>query len=157
MARQRSCFFIGHREADASLLPHITEAIERLIIDCGVTVFYVGGYGNFDALAGNAVIKLKENYPQILLFRVIPYHPTERPVTVPKGYNGTYYPPDMERVPRRFAIPRANRAMIDGSDFMIAYVRRDMLSNSYEILEYARRREMKGQLCVNNLAETLLD
>ena len=149
----KSCFFIGHREADDRLLPRISGAAERLITDCNVTAFYVGGHGNFDRLAGRAVVMLKEKYPHILLYRVIPYHPAERPIKAPTGYDGTYYPPNMEKVPRRVAIPRANRAMVAVCDYLIAYVRHDMLSNSYEILEYAKRREKKGLIHVENLAE----
>lgn len=148
-----SCYFIGHRETHDKILPYIIDAVERLIEECGVDCFYVGGYGNFDRLAGSAVVMLKDKYPNIRLYRLIPYHPAERPVKAPKGYDGTYYPPNMEKVPRRFAIPRANRTMIDGSDYLIAYVRHDILSNSYEILEYARRREKNGLIHVENLAQ----
>lgn len=150
-----TCFFIGHREAGEELLPLITDAAERLIAERGVTAFYAGGYGNFDRLAGSAVLRLKERYPHVRLYRVIPYHPAERPIQAPQGYDGTYYPPGMERVPRRFAIPRANRAMIDASDFLIAYVRRAAVSNACEILEYAKRREKRGLIRVENLADLL--
>ena len=153
MAEMKSCFFIGHREANDKLLPRIFNAAEQLITNCGVMAFYVGGYGNFDRLAGRAVLMLKEKSPNIRLYRVIPYHPAERPINTPKGYDGTYYPPNMEKVPRRVAIPRANRAMVAVCDYLIAYVRHDMLSNSYEILEYAKRREKKGLIHVENLAE----
>ena len=44
----KSCFFIGHRDADERLLPYLTETTERLITKRGVTRFYVGGYGHFD-------------------------------------------------------------------------------------------------------------
>ena len=37
------------------------------------------------------------------------------------GFDGTYYPPDMERVPRRVAIVRANRYMVNHVNYLIAY------------------------------------
>ena len=104
----KSCFFIGHRDADERLLPCLTDTAKRLVTDCGVTRFYVGGYGNFDRLSGKTVIFLKNSFPDIRLFLVIPYHPAERPVPTPQGYDGTYYPQGMESVPRKFAIVRTN-------------------------------------------------
>ena len=92
----KSCFFIGHRDADERLLPYLTETTERLITKRGVTRFYVGGYGNFDRLSGKAVITLKNRFHDIRLFLVIPYHPAERPVPTPRGYDGTYYPQGLQ-------------------------------------------------------------
>ena len=148
----KSCFFIGHRDADERLLPCLTNTVKRLVTDCGVTQFYVGGYGNFDRLSGKAVISLKSRFPDIRLFRVIPYHPTERPVPTPRGYDGTYYPQGMEYVPRKFAIASANRRMIDECDYLVAFVWRPA-SNAREFLEYARRCEKKGLIRVENLGE----
>ena len=54
-----SCFFIGHREANESLLPRLELEIERLIIEERVRYFYVGGYGGFDQIAATAVKKVK--------------------------------------------------------------------------------------------------
>ena len=148
----KSCFFIGHRDADERLLPYLTETTERLITKRGVTRFYVGGYGNFDRLSGKAVITFKSRFPDIRLFLVIPYHPAERPVSTPRGYDGTYYPQGMESVPRKFTIVRANRRMIDECDYLVAFVWHPA-SNAREFLEYARRREKKGLIRVENLGE----
>ena len=148
----KSCFFIGHREADERLLPVLQSMIRRLIEEEGVTEFYVGGYGGFDRIAGAAVKQLKAEYPHISLRIMIPYHPAERPVEAPNGYDGTYYPNGLEGVPRRFRIARANRIMIDTSDWLIAYVYHGA-SNSRKFLEYAERRKKKGLLQVQNIAE----
>ena len=53
----------------------------------------------------------------------------------PDGFDGTYYPPDMERVPRRVAIVRANRYMIDHVDYLIAYAWHPA-SSARELVEY---------------------
>ncbi len=50
-----TCFFIGHREAPQSLLPKLREAVEEKIISQQILHFVVGHYGNFDALAAQAV------------------------------------------------------------------------------------------------------
>ena len=148
----KSCFFVGHREADERLLPVLQRTIRRLIEEEDVTEFYVGGYGGFDCIAGAAVKQLKAEYPHISLRMVIPYHPAERPVEAPNGYDGTYYPDGLEGVPKRFRIVRANRIMIDTSDWLIAYVYHGA-SNSRKLLEYAERRKKKGLLQVQNIAE----
>lgn len=114
--------------------------------------FYVGGYGGFDRIAGTAVKQAKRHHPDIVLNLVLPYHPAERPIEVPPGYDGTYYPEGLENVPRQYAIVRANRIMVDTSDWLPAYVRHGA-SNSRSVLEYAQRREKKGFIQVINLAE----
>ena len=120
--QSKSCFFIGHREAGTEILPALEEAIEKHISEYGVTEFIVGHYGGFDCLAARAVISAKKCHPEIRLLMLIPYHPAERPVETPPGFDGTFYPPGMESVPRRFAIVRANRYVIDHTDYLLAYV-----------------------------------
>ncbi len=145
-----TCFFIGHREASDELLPLLKQTIENHIVTYRVTAFTVGGYGGFDRLAARAVISLKQQYPHITLSLLIPYHPTERPLPAPSGFDGTYYPLGMENVPRKAAIVRANRYMVDHADYLIAYARHPA-SNTWELVEYARKRERKGQITITVL------
>ena len=146
-----SCFFIGHRDAPESALPALAEAVERHITDYRVTDFVVGHYGRFDTLAARAVIDAKQRHPAVTLTMLLPYHPAERPIPAPEGYDGTFYPPDMGRVPRRLAIVRANHWMLCNSGCLIAYVRHPS-NGSREVLAEARRREARGLLRVTNLA-----
>ena len=141
----KSCFFIGHREADERLLPILTAAIERLITEEQVLFFYVGRYGGFDRIAATAVKRMKLHHPEITLMLVLPYHPGERPIETPYGFDGTYYPEGLEKVPRRYAIVRANEIMAKQSDWLISYVRHGA-SNSRRILEYAQK---QGTACIN--------
>ena len=146
----KSCFFIGHREASDELLPILRQTVEKHILEYGVTEFVVGGYGGFDHLAAKAVISLKKQYPQITLFLLIPYHPAERPIETPPGFDNTYYPPDMEKVPRKLAIVRANRYMVDHVDYLIAYAWHPA-SNALDLVEHARKLETKGRIAVTLL------
>ena len=145
------CFFIGHREAGDELLPTLTEAVERHITEYGVTNFMVGRYGNFDKLAAKAVIDAKKRHPEVTLILLLPYHPFDRPIPTPKGFD-TFYPPGMETVPKRVAIVRANRYMMENSSHLIAYAWHPA-SNARELVEYAQAREKKGTIRVENLAE----
>lgn len=146
----KSCFFIGHREASQDIVPAIEEAIEKHIVEYGVTEFIVGNYGSFDHLAANAVIRTKQRHPQITLSLLLPYHPAERPIEKPEGFDNTYYPDGMEKVPRKLAIARANRYVVDHVDYLIAYAWHPA-SNARELVEYAQRREERGQIAVTNL------
>ncbi len=102
------------------MLPILTQVVEKHISEYGVTEFVVGGYGGFDYLSARAVISLKQQYPEITLSLLIPYHPAERPHEIPPGFDNTYYPPGMEKVPHKLAV-RANRHMVDPVDHLIAY------------------------------------
>lgn len=81
---------------------------------------------------------------------MIPYHPADRPIEAPPGYDGTYYPEGMEAVSRRYAIVKANRMMIDTCDWLVAYVTHT-ISNAHNLLEYAMRQQKKGLIQVINL------
>ena len=148
----RICFFIGHREAGEGLLPTLTAAVERHITEYGVTSFMVGRYGNFDKLAARAVIDAKKRHPEVTLTLLLPYHPFDRPIPTPEGFDSTFYPPGMETVPKRVAIVRANRYMMENSSHLIAYAWHPA-SNARELVEYAQAREKKGKIHVENLAE----
>lgn len=116
-----TCFFIGHREAPDSLLPELSTEIERHIAEYGVTDFVVGQYGRFDTLAAKCVKAAKVCHPEVTLTLLLSYHPYDRPTPTPPGFDSTFYPPGMETVPKRAAIVRANRYMVEPSDYLIAY------------------------------------
>ena len=150
-----TCFFIGHRDAKDDLLPELAAEVERHITDYGVTEFVVGRYGRFDGLAAHAVKQVKERHPNVHLTYLRPYHPADRPDNTPKGFDGSFYPPGMESVPKKLAIVRANRYMVEHSDFLIAYTWHPA-SNSRELVEYARKREQRGLIRVTMLGENKL-
>ena len=127
------------------MLPALAEAIEQHIVECGVTEFIVGNYGGFDQMVAKTVIAAKERYPEITLSLLIPYHPAERPIKPPPGFDNTFYPPGMEKVPRRLAIVWANRFVVDHVDYLIAYVWHPA-SNARDLMEYAQK---KGILTIN--------
>ena len=153
MLEWKSCFFIGHREADERLLPRLELTIERLIAEENVRYFYVGGYGGLDRIAAVAVKHAKQKYPDITLMLVLPYHPAERTVPTPNGFDGTYHPEGLENTPWRYAFVRTNQIMVDTCDWLVCYVRHGA-SNSRNLLEYARRREEKSLIQIINIRES---
>lgn len=147
---RKSCFFIGHRDAPDRLFPALVDEVELHIIKYGVVDFVVGGYGRFDILAARAVKVVKQHHPEITLTLLLPYHPSERSVSLPSGFDDSFYPPGMECVPKRAAIIRSNRYMVDHSDYLIAYVWKTA-SNARELVEYARKLERNGHIQVTML------
>ena len=111
--------FCGHREVHEpeKVKAWLEEVVDRLIHD-GADTFYLGGYGQFDALAAAVVREKKERYPQIRSVLVLPYLDREYDAS---AYDETLYPP-LENVPRRYAISRRNEYMVDNADVVVAYV-----------------------------------
>lgn len=145
-----SCFFIGHRETPDRVFPKLLEAIERHITEYGVSEFVVGQYGNFDRLTIRALSQAKRQHPNITLMLMTPYYPVKKTVELPREFDALFYPPDLETVPKRVAIIRANRYMVDHSDFLIAYAWHPA-SNARELLEYAGTGKKK--IHITNLAK----
>ena len=138
------CFFSGHRDSPASLYPALLKAVEQHATEYGVTEVLVGNYGAFDHMAARAVAEVKQAHPTVTLTLtlLLPYHPAERKIILPNETDGTLYPPDMENVPRKLAILRANHYAVEHADYLIAYVRRPA-SNTRELLEYAHRKNSR--------------
>ena len=146
----KSCFFIGHREASEEIYPVLYAAVEQHIVEYGVTEFIVGHYGGFDRLAASAVKEARRFYPEVKLTLLLPYHPEERPTPTPDGFDSTFYPPGMESVPRKIAIVRANRYVVDHVDYLIAYAWHPA-SNARELVEYARSQKQKVPIFITML------
>ena len=146
----KRCFLMGHDDAPDGLLSALSAEIERHIIDYGVTEFLVGKYGSFDSLAAKALADAKKRHRSVTLTLLLPYHPGERSVKLPDGFDGSLYPPNMEKVPRRLAIVRANHYAVDTSGYMIAYAWKAG-SNTLKIVEFAQSQERHGQIRVSVL------
>ena len=149
-----SCFFIGHHDAGEEIISVLAAEIERHITEYGVKVFAVGRYGNFDRMAVRMLVEAKRQYPEITLQLLVPYHPFNRSIEVPDGFDGLFYPPGIELVPKKYAISKANRYMIRNSTHLIAYAYHTM-GGAGKLMKYARTFEKKGMLHVENLAEKI--
>lgn len=147
--KEKTCFFIGSRFATSAVQKPLDEAIERHIAEYGVTEFVVGHYGSFDLEVIGALRRAKKRHPEMTLLLLLPYHPYDRPIDPPAGFDGTCYPEGLERVPKRLAIVRANRYMVDHSGYLIAYIHG--VGNSRDLAQYAKKREARGLIHVEEL------
>lgn len=147
---QRICFFIGNRDAPPELYEDLLRAAEWAITQEKVTLFVTGGRGRFDAMAAQAVQALRVCYPQVRLCLLLAYHPAERPVQLPRGYDESLYPLE-KPVPARWAIARVNRHMISNCNVCIGYA--PFPGNAQKILQYAHRRAGKSHMICIDLYE----
>lgn len=93
---------VGRRKSPASIYPALLREIERPITECCATEFLVGYYGSFDHAPA--------------------YHPAERAVDLPDGFDGSLYPSGMKCVSRNLSIIRTNRFAPSRADCFIAFV-----------------------------------
>ncbi len=141
---QNICAFAGHAQIydDVTVNTNLKNKIINLIENCGVTIFYNGGKGAFDKMCADCIKELKNDYPFIKSYMILSYMPAEKTEYEEeryKDFDGTIYP-DLEFVPKRFAIVRRNEWMIEKSDFLIAYVEHNW-GGAYRTLAYAKKKK----------------
>ena len=113
------CTFFGHRDAPQQLTLLLKTTIENLIVRQNLSLFYVGRQGNFDAMAARSLSELSERYA-ICYYVVLPYLPRQNDPLATEDH--TIFPEGFELFPPRYAIDRANRWMLDKSDYVVTYV-----------------------------------
>ena len=128
--------FCGHSMISnkEELSKKLSDTIEKLIKE-GADVFYLGGYGDFDILSAREVKKAKLKHKSIVSVLVLPYleHRYNKEL-----YDETVYP-DIESVPKRYAISARNKWMVDVSDVIVSFVDHDW-GGAAKTLEYAKKR-----------------
>jgi len=135
------CTFFGHRDTPTDIRPELERTIRELIEQAGVTMFYVGHQGTFDAMAGSLLAQLQEEYAQMEYAIVLPYLYTSEdqlPYLVQRGAPSVF-PEGLEHVPPRFAIARRNRWMVEQADIVVAYVRYTW-GGAHQFRELARKK-----------------
>ena len=140
-----TCAFFGHREV---LLPDIPQkldaALSALLLRDASFRFLVGGMGEFDAMAAQAVrrAKRRETHKQIELHLVLPYMENRLnrfPDEYRSRFDEIYIPAELADVYFKRAIPLRNRWMVDQAAVVVACVARDF-GGAHAALEYARQR-----------------
>ncbi len=117
-----ACTFFGNADTSDIVAPALREAIITMIVHHGVTQFYVGHQGNFDALALLTLRDLQKEYIQIRYQVVLAYPARCTGKPAQYGEQEVLRIEELGRVHPRQAIPWRNRWMIDHSDYVIACV-----------------------------------
>ena len=119
MNKEQTATFIGHKECLLVRAENVQKEIEKLIA-AGVTDFLSGGMGGFDWMCARVVYELKQRYPQIRNFLVIPYLTIN--ITEPKYFDDIIYPEGFEKYHFKAAIPARNRYLVDNAAYALCYV-----------------------------------
>lgn len=127
--------FCGHSHvSDTAELNVWLDKVLDLLIAEGADRFYLGGYGDFDCLAAEAVKTKKDEKPDIEMALVTAYFGRHADG---ESYDYVIYP-TLRDVTQRSAIPKRNGWMVDSADVVVAYVTHDW-GGAAKTLEYARR------------------
>ncbi len=137
-----ACCGFGHREIYKDIKKDLHTMIEYLVTEKGVSVFYTGGMGDFDALFIKTVNEIRSKN-KVELILVIPY------LTKSIQNNKEFYTENFDEimipdvctdVHYKKAITVRNRWMIDHSQFVVSGVCRDF-GGAFTALQYAEKQE----------------
>ena len=113
------CTFFGHRDAPESVRSLLREVILDLVEQQGVTQFYVGNQGKFDAMVRNILAELEQSHG--IRYEVVLAY-LQRQGDLLCDTDHTFLPEGIETVTPRFAIEFRNKWMIKHSDVVVTYV-----------------------------------
>ena len=101
--------------------------------------FYLGGYGNFDSFARQCAKEYQRKHSDSRLYFITPYldDSYSKLEYATDLYDGTIYP-ELENVPKRYAISKRNEWMVNHSDYVIAYISHTF-GGAYKTLLYAKK------------------
>ena len=115
--------FIGHADAPDNIRKILKDAIIDLIENEAADTFYIGTHGSFDTMSYSVLKELSLIYPHIKAFSVLAYMPTSAKQLC--NMSNTTLPEEVATAFPRYAISKRNRWMIEKSDTVIAYVKRN--------------------------------
>lgn len=144
----KACCAFGHRDVYENIIPHLEDALS-LIIKQGCTVFYTGNRGRFDNIFSTAVRSQKCNYPEINLICVEPYMTKEINESgdyLYSLYDDIIIPSSIVGIHYKAAITARNNWMIDNSDTVLFYLRRNY-GGAYSAKQYAEKKR-KQIICI---------
>ena len=113
------CTFFGHRNAPEEIKGELKATVEDLIINHGITKFYVGNEGSFDRYARSVLSSLCEKYTHIKYYVVLAYVPTEKENG---DFSDTIIPDGIESAHPRFAVAVRNKWLVEQADCVVTYI-----------------------------------
>ena len=116
-----TCTFFGHRDFPREMTPTLRAQIVYLIENRDVSQFYVGNQGYFDYAVLQILRSCRQIYPQIRYSVILAYMPQQELPGIEAAE--TLLPEQVELAPRRYAICRRNRWMLEHADCVVTYIR----------------------------------
>lgn len=141
----KKCSFFGHRDVSVTseLENNITEILTELIVDKGVSIFYFGGFGDFDACCYRIVTKLKNTYAHLQRIYCLAdkrhLRESKRPKHLAKDSYEEYVYLELQYDYWYTRIYYRNCEMINLSDYILFYVKCTNNSGAYKCMKYAER------------------
>lgn len=146
-----ACCFFGHKDTPEDVKPALYAAIEELITEHGVSTFYVGNQGAFDAYVRSALRQFQKKYPHIRYAVVLAYMPGE--FSEYEDHSDTMVPEGIEAVHPKFAIDWRNRWMLRQSQYVICYIHHHWGGAA----KYVQTAQRQGKTVINLCAHNVLD
>lgn len=144
-----SCCFSGHRFLEKDFSEKLLKKeIVRLIEEENVKTFYCGMAMGFDLIAGETVAKLKRKYP-IKLIACIPFYEQDKFFSLEdkKRYAKLLKSCDEQvLISQNYykgCLLKRNRYMVDNSNFLICYLRKDTGGTAYTV-NYFKKTKPNG-------------
>lgn len=140
---EKICSFFGHRDVFENISDELKQAIEKAITEYDINTFYVGDRGDFDRRAAGAVRSMKSKHPDIKVVLVLPYFTNkinEYKEFYEEDYDSIFLPQELMGVHPKGAITKRNRLMVDESELIICYVKREF-GGAYNTVKYAERKK----------------
>ena len=155
--------FLGHRsiyQCEA-----LSNELKNIIIEetkqSDHTLFYCGGYGDFDNLCARVCRSIANQIPNCEIIYITPYLCTSKRKKEEFWYNSNIYDsviyPPLESVPPKFAITKRNEWMVNQADLIIAFVNQSY-GGAYKSLNYAKRKKKRIiNLCDKEVIENSIN
>ena len=130
-----TCTFFGHRSVHEKIEPTLRSTLMDLIENHGVTRFYIGNHGAFDAMVRRVLGDLSSTYA-ITYYVVLAYLPKQGSQSDPSSI----FPEGIETVTKRVAISYRNKWMLERSEYVVTYVTHPIGSGAAQFKELAEKR-----------------
>ena len=95
-----TCTFFGHRDAPPEIKTALRQVLTEMIERQGVSRFFVGNQGNFDAMARSLLTEFEQTHG--IRYAVVLAYLPKKPKPLFETYD-TLLPEGIETVPPRFA------------------------------------------------------
>ncbi len=149
--KRRTCCFTGHRTVSAEYrqsLPLKLEKQIRLLIQQGIVDFIAGGARGFDTMAALAVLKLREEFPQVRLLLALPCKDQTKgwPLREKLLYDNILQSADtvhyLSEAYTSSCMMQRNRFMVDHSEVCVFFLTAPR-GGTYKTVEYALAQNLR--------------
>ncbi len=149
--KNKTACFTGHRQIPAEEEEKIRARLDEVIADLigqGIECFAAGGALGFDTMAAQAVLRAKEQHPQIRLILILPFpdHGGRWSERNRKAYEEIIAQADEVEYATehytRFCMFARNRRLVDRACVCVAYQTKDTGGTAYTV-KYARSKGLR--------------